>query len=282
MIASIDCVTSLSLVAQKNRYVKPTMTNGYELVLKDGRHPVVESFEQSFISNDTQFNPDERMIILTGPNMAGKSTFMRQVAIITLLAHIGSFVPTTSATIGIVDRIFTRVGAYDNLARGQSTFMVEMAETASILSHATTKSLLILDEIGSATSTYDGVAIAWAVALDIARRIGAKTIFSTHYHVLARLGLEKGVVNYKVSVLEKEGDIIFLHKVVRGGTDKSYGLHVAKLAGVPAAVLEQARKIQIQLEDEDKNKQQVVVEKRSNDPESVMYVKVKQRTLLDE
>jgi DNA mismatch repair protein MutS len=275
-IAQIDVLTSLAYVAKRQQYVQPQISEGFDLIVKDARHPVIEQFEMNYIPNDCTFTKDARLMILTGPNMAGKSTFMRSVALIVLLAHMGSFVPATSATISIVDRICTRVGAFDNLARGQSTFMVEMSETAQILTQATSKSLLILDEIGAATSTYDGVAIAWAVARDILKRIQAKTIFSTHYHILTRIGLEQGAVNYKVAVSESNGTITFLRKVIAGGTDKSYGIHVAKLAGLPADVIETAQKIQLQLEDEDKHKQAIVIEKRNGNE----FVKLTQKRLL--
>ena len=224
------------------------------LEIIEGRHPVVEQSmtEGGFVPNDTQMNGDDkRMCIITGPNMAGKSTYMRQVALITLMAHIGSFVPARQAFIPIVDRIFTRVGASDDLASGQSTFMVEMSETAYILRNATAKSLVILDEIGRGTSTFDGLAIAWAVVeyLTDKSKSGAKTLFATHYHELSELeGHIEGVENYCISVREHGEDVIFLRKIIRGGADKSFGIHVARLAGVPHQVLVRAHEIQARLE----------------------------------
>ena len=230
------------------------MNDGDIIDIKSGRHPVIEKMinDGSFVENDTYLDCDKsRVEIITGPNMAGKSTFMRQVAIITLMAQIGSFVPAEKACIGIVDKIFTRVGASDDLSSGQSTFMVEMNEVANILKEATPKSLVILDEIGRGTSTYDGLSIAWAVAEYIAdkEKIGCKTLFATHYHEL--LGLEEkveGIKNFQVAVKEKGEDIIFLRKIVEGGTDESYGIHVAKLAGVPKTVVTRANKILRSLE----------------------------------
>ncbi|WP_083461334.1 DNA mismatch repair protein MutS [Cellulosilyticum ruminicola] len=244
-IAALDMYCSLAEVADIHQYVKPTIDNSEVLDIKLGRHPVVEKMmgEQSFIANDVVIGPEE-MILLTGPNMAGKSTFMRQVALIVLMAQIGSFVPAESATIGVVDRIFTRVGASDDLASGQSTFMVEMMEVSNILHHATHKSLLILDEIGRGTSTLDGLSIAWAIIEHITGTIGAKTLFATHYHELTVL--EESIPklkNYCVAVKEMGEDIIFLHKIVQGSVDHSYGIQVAKLAGVPTVVLNRAKAI---------------------------------------
>ncbi len=251
-IALLDVLCSMAEVAEKNNYCKPEVNTSGRIIIKAGRHPIVEQLEQEFIPNDTELAPNE-MIILTGPNMAGKSTYMRQVCLITLLAQIGSFVPAKSAQIGVVDRIFTRVGAYDDLAHGQSTFMVEMLETANILNNATENSLIILDEIGRGTSTFDGVAIAWAVAEYIYSKLKAKTIFATHYHVLNKLEEElRNIKNYNIAVKEIEEGILFLRKIQPGGTDKSYGIHVAKLAGMPAAVIERALEIQQKLTEEDK------------------------------
>ena len=221
------------------------MTQSGELNIAGGRHPVVESFvKQSFVKNDTHITDTESIMILTGPNMAGKSTYMRQVALIVLMAHMGCFVPADSATICIVDKIFTRVGASDNLASGQSTFMVEMNEVANILNNATPRSLLILDEIGRGTSTLDGLSIAWSVVEYISERIKAKTLFATHFHELSDLeGTVPGVCNYSITVKEMEDTVIFLHKIVRGGTDKSFGIEVAKLAGVPVDVTDRAKRI---------------------------------------
>ena len=248
-VAYLDVLCSLSAVAMRNRYVCPKINEQGRIDIRDGRHPVVELMlkDGSFIANDTLLtNGSDRIAIITGPNMAGKSTYMRQVALITLMAQIGSFVPARSADIGICDRIFTRVGASDDLASGQSTFMVEMTEVANILRNATDKSLLILDEIGRGTSTYDGLSIAWAVVEYISdkKKLGAKALFATHYHELTELeGKIKGVHNYCIAVRENEDDLIFLRKIVPGGADKSYGIAVAKLAGVPAQVRDRASEI---------------------------------------
>ena len=259
-LKSLDALLSLAKVAVANHYVRPEITEDGSLEILEGRHPVVEQTMQEggFVPNDTAMNQDDaRMLIITGPNMAGKSTYMRQVALITLMAHLGSFVPAKSAKIPIVDRIFTRVGASDDLASGQSTFMVEMSETAYILRNATAKSLIILDEIGRGTSTFDGLAIAWAVVeyLCDKQKVGAKTLFATHYHELSELeGHVEGVQNYCISVKEHGEDVIFLRKIVRGGADKSFGIHVARLAGVPHPVLVRAHEIQARLEVSDVNK----------------------------
>ena len=235
-------------------YCMPQVDNSGVIDIQAGRHPVIEKMlgPGAFVENDTYLDKEEnRLSIITGPNMAGKSTYMRQVALITLMAQVGSFVPATSARIGVVDKIFTRVGASDDLSMGQSTFMVEMMEVSTILKEATSNSLVILDEIGRGTSTYDGLSIAWAVAEYIAdkEKCGAKTLFATHYHELTELE-EKldGIKNYSVAVKEKGEDIIFLRKIVRGGTDESYGIHVAKLAGVPKAVTQKANEILRSLE----------------------------------
>lgn len=248
IVALVDSIQSLADVAQTQNYVKPTVNDGDILEIKDGRHPSVEKMmADSFISNDVHLdNEDNRLLIITGPNMAGKSTYMRQTAIITLLAQIGSFVPASSAIIGVCDRIFTRVGASDDLASGQSTFMVEMNEVANILNNATKNSLLILDEIGRGTSTFDGLSIAWAVMEYIAdkKQIGAKTLFATHYHELTELeGKLPGVKNYCITVQEQGEDIIFLRKIKRGGADHSYGVQVARLAGLPQKVIKRANAI---------------------------------------
>ena len=253
-IANVDVLTSLAIVAENNNYVCPEVNEGDIIDIKAGRHPVIEKMidDGSFVDNDTYLdNENTRVAIITGPNMAGKSTYMRQVAIITLMAQIGSFVPASEATIGIVDKIFTRVGASDDLSSGQSTFMVEMNEVANILKDATPKSLVILDEIGRGTSTYDGLSIAWAVAEHIAdkEKIGCKTLFATHYHELLELEEKvEGIKNFSVAVKEKGEDVIFLRKIVEGGTDESYGIHVAKLAGVPKSVVTKAGKILRSLE----------------------------------
>lgn len=256
-VAGIDVFASLSLVAERNNYVCPKMNNKGIIQIRDGRHPVVEKMMNNdmFIANDTYLdNGKNRISIITGPNMAGKSTYMRQTALIVLMAQIGSFVPASSAKIGIVDRIFTRVGASDDLASGQSTFMVEMSEVANILRNATSNSLLILDEIGRGTSTFDGLSIAWAVVEYISnpKLLGAKTLFATHYHELTELeGKLSNVNNYCIAVKEKGDDIVFLRKIVRGGADKSYGIQVAKLAGVPELVIERAKELVQELSDAD-------------------------------
>lgn len=254
-ISVIDVLQSLGEVADKNGYVKPVVNNSGTIDIKAGRHPVVERVSREpFIPNDTYLDRNESLAVITGPNMAGKSTYMRQTALLVLMAQIGSFVPAESAEIGITDRIFTRVGASDDLATGQSTFMVEMVEVANILNNATKDSLLILDEIGRGTSTFDGLSIAWSVLEYIANKIGARTLFATHYHELTELeGKVKGVKNYCVSVKEQGEDIIFLRKIVEGGTDRSYGVHVAKLAGVPKSVVKRANSILKLLGSEDKS-----------------------------
>ena len=256
-IAAVDVFVSLSTVATRNNYVKPQINEKGSIQIKGGRHPVVEKMmrDDMFVSNDTTLdNSKNRISIITGPNMAGKSTYMRQTALIVLMAQIGSFVPADQANIGICDRIFTRVGASDDLASGQSTFMVEMTEVANILRNATRNSLLILDEIGRGTSTFDGLSIAWAVVEHISntRLLGAKTLFATHYHELTELeGLMSGVTNYCIAVKEQGDDIVFLRKIVKGGADKSYGIQVAKLAGVPDSVINRAKELVEQLVDSD-------------------------------
>ena len=248
-IAQLDVYASLSVVAQRNNYVRPTVNTKGVIDIKNGRHPVVEKMinNDMFIANDTYLdNGSKRVSVITGPNMAGKSTYMRQTALIVLMAQIGSFVPSEKAKIGVGDRIFTRVGASDDLASGQSTFMVEMTEVANILRNATAKSLLILDEIGRGTSTFDGLSIAWAVIEHISntKLLGAKTLFATHYHELTELeGKIPGVNNYCIAVKERGDDIVFLRKIVKGGADKSYGIQVAKLAGVPDSVLDRAKEL---------------------------------------
>ncbi len=289
-VARLDVYASLSLVAMHNNYVRPTL-NGKGLIdIKNGRHPVVEKMipNDMFIANDTRLdNGGNRISIITGPNMAGKSTYMRQTALIVLMAQIGSFVPAEKAKIGIVDRIFTRVGASDDLASGQSTFMVEMTEVANILRNATPKSLLILDEIGRGTSTFDGLSIAWAVIEHIAntRLLGAKTLFATHYHELTELeGKLPGVNNYCIAVKERGDNIVFLRKIVRGGADRSYGIQVAKLAGVPDSVIERAKELAEQLSDADITetvKDMAGVKKNKKKVPHYDEVDMKQMTLFD-
>jgi len=266
-IAEIDVVSALAEVADRESYCKPCVTGEHGIEILDGRHPVVEKTLEtgSFVPNDTVLDTDENMIaVITGPNMAGKSTYMRQVALIVLMAQIGSFVPARSAKIGVADRIFTRVGASDDLAAGQSTFMVEMSEMANILNNATQRSLLILDEIGRGTSTFDGLSIAWSVIeyLSDKERMGCRTLFATHYHELTELeGKIPGVKNYCISVREKGQDIIFLRKIIRGGADDSYGIQVARLAGVNQAVLDRASEILKELEASDISKKEIRIRK---------------------
>jgi DNA mismatch repair protein MutS len=256
-IAKLDVFASLAYVAEQNKYSRPSLNEKGHISIKAGRHPVVEKLMDGglFIPNDTKLDNDKNCIsIITGPNMAGKSTYMRQVALIVLMAQIGSFVPAEKADIGIVDRLFTRVGASDDLASGQSTFMVEMNEVANILRNATQKSLLILDEIGRGTSTFDGLSIAWAVIEHISNKkiLGAKTLFATHYHELTELEDKMdNVNNYCVAVKEEGDDIVFLRKIIPGGADRSYGIQVARLAGIPDIVLNRAKEIAEQLSDND-------------------------------
>ena len=255
-LAHLDVYASLSLVAERNRYVRPVFNESGTIRITAGRHPVVEQMQPGeFIPNDTLLDGKKNCIcIITGPNMAGKSTYMRQVALIVLMAQIGSFVPADKARLCVTDRIFTRVGATDDLGSGQSTFMVEMNEVSNILRNATSKSLLILDEIGRGTSTYDGMSIAWAVVEHLSNRrfLGAKTLFATHYHELTELeGKIPGVKNYCVAVRESGDNIIFLRKIIRGGADKSYGIQVARLAGLPDIVIDRAKEIVDQLTDND-------------------------------
>lgn len=290
-VAQLDVYASLSFVAERNHYVCPEVNTKGVISIKGGRHPVVEKMieNEMFIDNDTFLDNKKNCIsIITGPNMAGKSTYMRQVALIVLMAQVGSFVPAKSAEIGIVDRIFTRVGASDDLASGQSTFMIEMNEVANILRNATADSLLILDEIGRGTSTFDGLSIAWAVIEHISNKklLGAKTLFATHYHELTELeGRMNNVNNYCIAVKEKGDDIVFLRKIVRGGADKSYGIQVAKLAGVPDMVIDRAKEIVGQLSDNDiiEKIQTIVGEQRSERKAPMHYeeVDLEQMSLFD-
>lgn len=291
-IANIDVFTSLALAAEQNNYVRPKINDKGIIDIKQGRHPVVEKMisNDMFIANDTLLdNNSNRVSIITGPNMAGKSTYMRQTALIVLMAQIGSYVPASAANIGIVDRIFTRVGASDDLASGQSTFMVEMTEVANILHNATGKSLLILDEIGRGTSTFDGLSIAWAVVEHISNKnlLGAKTLFATHYHELTELeGTLSGVNNYCIAVKEQGDDIIFLRKIIKGGADKSYGIQVAKLAGVPDSVIARAKELADDLSDADiskKAKEIAQYDKKNPDDRYIRKneLEVKQMSLFD-
>ena len=257
-IASIDALLSLAKVAREGNYIRPLLDEGDHFMITEGRHPVIEASLQgeTFIPNDLLLDEQKnRLLIITGPNMAGKSTYIRQVALIAIMAQIGSFVPATKVSLGIIDKVFTRIGASDDLSRGQSTFMVEMSETAHILHNATSKSLVILDEIGRGTSTYDGIAIAWAVADYLLASKKAKTLFATHYWELTHLANESiGAVNFNIAVHESEKGIVFLHKIVPGGTDKSYGIHVAKLAGLPFPVIKQAESMLLKLHSPIKSK----------------------------
>lgn len=253
-IARIDVLSGLAQAAHENRYVAPEVHDGEEISIHDGRHPVVERMEnvETFVPNDSVLNrTDRKLTVLTGPNMAGKSTYIRQTALIVLMTQIGSFVPASEAKIGVVDRIFTRIGSADDIGRGESTFMVEMVEIANILNNATERSLVVLDEVGRGTSTFDGLALAWAICEDLHERIGARTLFATHYHQLTDLASRlSGVCNRNVAVREWEDEIVFLHKIVEGGTDRSYGIHVARLAGVPVSLLERAKSILRDIENE--------------------------------
>ena len=278
VIADLDALLSFADVAHINNYVKPEITVDGVIDIKNGRHPVVEQMsKEAFIPNDTHMDLGKnRMSVITGPNMAGKSTYMRQVALITLMAQCGSFVPADSASISICDRIFTRVGASDDLATGQSTFMVEMTEVANILNSATKNSLLILDEIGRGTSTYDGLSIAWAVLEHIAdvNKLGAKTLFATHYHELTELeNIVDGVANFQASVKEYNGNIVFLRKIVKGQADRSYGIHVAKLAGIPGEVLYRSEEVMMLLMHEDKIKKG----EAHDENETVVYERTKKK-----
>ncbi|RYD43265.1 MAG: DNA mismatch repair protein MutS, partial [Verrucomicrobiaceae bacterium] len=251
-VAEVDVLCALAEVAQYHRHCRPLLNQDKGFFVLNGRHPVLEQTltDVKFVPNDTELDPETaRLQILTGPNMAGKSTYIRQIALISVMAQIGAFVPAESATLGLVDRIFCRVGASDDLSRGQSTFMVEMSETALILNHATDKSLVILDEIGRGTATFDGLSIAWAVAEHLHDQIGCRTLFATHYHELTDLANTRAAVaNYNVAVREWNEEIIFLHKILPGAADKSYGIQVARLAGLPKPVVERAKSILSHLE----------------------------------
>ena len=270
-IKTLDAILSLAQVAQENEYVRPKINEEGRYEIRDGRHPVVEESigREKFVPNDTKLDEEQRIMIITGPNMAGKSTYMRQVALIVLMAHVGSFVPATYADISLTDRIFTRIGASDDLYGGLSTFMVEMSEMATILKFATERSLLILDEVGRGTSTFDGLSIAWASVEHIAgEKCRARTLFATHYHELSELeGQLPGVVNYRITAKEQGDDVIFLRKIVPGGEDRSYGVAVAKLAGLPNSVIARARQIMARLEVDDQQKGsigQTILDNRKN------------------
>ncbi len=272
VLAEIDALASLAETAREHRYVRPQISDGTTLTICEGRHPVLEVLDPSgtFVPNDADMDTEEkRLLIITGPNMAGKSTYMRQVALIVLMAQMGGFVPASGAEIGVVDRIFTRVGASDALIRGQSTFMVEMNETANILHNATSRSLIILDEIGRGTSTFDGVSIAWAVAEFIHNRHRARTLFATHYHELTELAMTlSGVKNFNIAVREWNDEVIFLRKIVEGGTDKSYGIQVARLAGLPTEVIERSKEVLENLERSELNEdgEPVIAHKEAAEP----------------
>jgi DNA mismatch repair protein MutS len=279
LLAELDAYVSLAEVASNNGYCRPKLNQQGRVQIVNGRHPVIErALKEPFVPNDVLLDRTEnRLLIITGPNMAGKSTYMRQIALITLMAHVGSFVPAQSADIAIVDRIFTRIGASDDLSSGQSTFMVEMSEVANILHNATRDSLLILDEIGRGTSTFDGLSIAWSVLeyISDAKRCGAKALFATHYHELTELeGDIAGVKNFRVTVREIGEDIVFLRKIVRGGADKSFGIQVARLAGLPEEVLSRAKEILSELESAD-------IAAKKTVPETKVLASV-QPSLLDE
>lgn len=277
-IAKLDVIINFARLARENNYIKPKINNNDKIDIKDCRHPVVEKLDNiAFIANDiTLDNSTSQLILLTGPNMSGKSVYLRQIALVSLMAQIGSYVPAKEAEIGIVDRIFTRVGASDNIAYGQSTFMVEMQEAANILNNATSKSLIIFDELGRGTSTYDGVSIAWAVMEYLHNQIGAKTIFATHYHELVDLAntLQKAQ-NYRVAVLEKEDGVIFLHKVIKGGMDKSYGIEVAKLAGLPQELIVRANEVLQGLENKKPQENSNIIKQENK--ENLQYTELKNK-----
>ncbi|MEK7369227.1 MAG: DNA mismatch repair protein MutS, partial [Planctomycetota bacterium] len=251
-VAQLDVLLCLAQVAAENNYVCPEITEGAELWVSDGRHPVLEKTlgKGNFVPNSTDMDDKStRVMIITGPNMAGKSTYIRQVALLVLMAQMGGFIPAREARVGVADRIFNRIGASDELHRGQSTFMVEMQEAANILNNATARSLIILDEIGRGTSTFDGLSIAWAMTEYVFKNTGARTLFATHYHELTGLAdLFQGIKNYNVAVKEWGDEVVFLRKIVAGGSDKSYGIHVARLAGIPREVITRARLVLEQLE----------------------------------
>ena len=271
-LAQFDVLASFAETARLHNYVRPHVGDEGVLQLRDGRHPVLEQqlVEERFVPNDTVLNRETQIALITGPNMAGKSTYIRQVALLTLLAHTGSFVPASEARIDLVDRIFTRIGASDDLARGQSTFMVEMTETANILSNATSRSLIVLDEIGRGTSTFDGLSIAWSIVEHLHNQVGAKTLFATHYHELTELAQRlPRIKNFNVAVREWKESIVFLRKIVEGGTDKSYGIQVARLAGVPKPVLERAKEILVNLEESELTPEGNVRQRRQQDREKL-------------
>lgn len=281
-VSEIDTLLSFAGVAEKNNYCKPVLNSEGVLDIKEGRHPVVEALSGvDFINNSCYLDNDNRTMIITGPNMSGKSTYLRQVVIICLLAQMGSFVPAKSAKVPVIDRVFSRIGAYDDLVHGQSTFMVEMNETANILNNATKHSLIVLDEIGRGTSTFDGVSLAWSIAEYLNNKIKAKTLFATHYHHLNKMeSVFSGVKNYNISVEESEGKIVFLRKIVEGGTDKSYGIEVARLAGLPKEVIESSKKVMELIELEDKIGDKIKNEFRSDEIQKMKDNKDKDKMTL--
>ena len=290
-LKTIDALVSLAEAAAENGYVRPSLNEEGRYDIVNGRHPVVEKAlgKENFVPNDTSLSQNDRVMIITGPNMAGKSTYMRQVALIVLMAHIGSFVPADSADIAITDRIFTRIGASDDLYGGQSTFMVEMKEMASILKYATPRSLLILDEIGRGTSTFDGLSIAWASVEHIAdiKKCGARALFATHYHELSELeGTLEGVVNYRITAVERGNDVIFLRKIVRGGADHSYGVAVAALAGLPDSLVKRARQIMARLEVKDEQEgnigQRILDSRKNGGNRQIEMTELKPMELIEE
>jgi len=250
-VAQCDCLACLAHVAARRNFSRPKVTDDVRLVIREGRHPVLaEMLGAEFVPNDVELGDGSGQIaVITGPNMSGKSTYIRQIALLVLMAQTGSFIPAKEAEIGLVDRIFTRVGASDELTRGQSTFMVEMTETANIINNATAQSLVILDEVGRGTSTYDGLSLAWAITEHLATRLKCRTLFATHYHELTELAeLFGNIRNYNVAVRERMDEVVFLHRILPGGTDKSYGVHVAKLAGIPKSILTRSNEILEELE----------------------------------
>jgi DNA mismatch repair protein MutS len=285
-IAQCDCLSSLAYVAGRRNYIRPKLTDGSELIINEGKHPVLaETLGSEFVPNDIALGGnDGDVLVITGPNMSGKSTYIRQTALLVIMAQIGSFIPAKDAEIGLVDRIFTRVGASDELVRGQSTFMVEMTETANIINNATEKSLVILDEVGRGTSTYDGLALAWAITEHIANKIKCRTLFATHYHELTELAeLLANVKNCNVAVREWADEVIFLHKILPGGTDKSYGLHVAKLAGVPKSILDRSKEILEELENtftKEASGSHLAKHKTKKPQQDILFVQ-KQKSVLD-
>ncbi len=286
VIAQVDCLTSLAYLARRRGYIRPVMTEGNELLIRDGKHPVLaESLGAEFVPNDIELGQGHAdIMVITGPNMSGKSTYIRQTALLVLLAQTGSFIPAAEATIGLVDRIFTRVGASDELTRGQSTFMVEMTETANIVNNATARSLVILDEVGRGTSTYDGLSLAWAITEHLATHLKSRTLFATHYHELTELSeLFTNIKNCNVAVREWADEVVFLHRILPGGTDKSYGIHVAKLAGLPKGILDRSKEILADLEAtfQQEATGEHLAKHKTRDPDSDTLFVQKNKSVLD-